>query len=440
MKYFGTDGIRQKADKFTPDFLSAIVKGLVNYDGDNIKVLIGGDTRESTEWLLADLETVLETFGLEYGNVGILPTPAINYCFNKMGFSMAIDVTASHNPYQDNGIKIFELSENGPEKLSEKGREKVEEALEHPDAYTMISPSLREDLHAEAIDIYTEHLLDYIGDIDFSGLHIGMDCANGATSVIKDSVFTKLGAKVEVINSDAKYGTSINHECGSTHLESLQKLVKEQNLDFGVAFDGDGDRCLIVDENGEIVDGDQILAILMDYLGIQTLAFTVMANQGLLNWAKDNQFTYEVTPVGDSHVVAAMKESHLEIGGEQSGHIILPGEPMGDGMLTALMVACAYQKAQKPMSKLASIITKLPQIMVNLPAHNEEKQLLEEDPEIRKTLLHYAKLLEEISGRLLVRPSGTENLIRITMWGDDADKIHTYAHELKNNLEKALKS
>lgn len=438
MKYFGTDGIRQAAEQFTPEFLSALVKGLINYTGDNVKVLIGGDTRESTAAILAELETVLETFGIEYGNVGILPTPAIHYCFAKMGFSVAIDVTASHNPYTDNGIKIFELSENGPRKLCTKGCTAIEEALVNQGAYTMISPSLREDLHQEAIEIYTEHLKDYVGDVDLSTLHIGMDCANGATSVINKSVFADFGAKVELINADASYGTNINDHCGSTHLESLQNLVTSQNLDFGVAFDGDGDRCLVVDHTGRVVDGDQILAILTNALGLRSLAITVMANQGLLNWIKNEGLIHEVTPVGDTNVLLAMQEKQLEIGGEQSGHIILPGQLTGDGMLTALMLAKTVLQTGQDLHALAQIFPKLPQIMVNFTANPAQKQALHEKPASRTLLLDYAKKLEPISGRLLVRPSGTENLIRITMWGEDADQIAAYAHELKAKLEEVL--
>ena len=175
MKYFGTDGIRAKADTFTPEFIGYIVKGLVTYAGDNIKVMIGGDTRESTEWILADLEAALETFGIEYGNVGILPTPAINYCFFEMGFDFAIDVTASHNPYTDNGIKIFERGDGQGVKLCETGREVIEAAIDEGAVYEFASPSLREDLHTEAVDIYIKHLLEYVGEVNFSELRIGMD-------------------------------------------------------------------------------------------------------------------------------------------------------------------------------------------------------------------------------------------------------------------------
>ena len=438
MKYFGTDGIRQKADKFTPTFLTNLIKGLIDYTGDNIKVLIGGDTRESTEWMLADLEAALETFGIEYGNVGVLPTPAINYCFAKMGFDIAIDITASHNPYVDNGIKIFERTANGTRKLCEAGCLAIENSLDHPQSFNTVSPTIREDLHDEAVEIYKDHLKSYIGNVDFSRLHFGLDCANGATSALNKSVFEELGAKVELIHADQSYGTGINQDCGSTHLESLQQLVKEQNLDFGIAFDGDGDRILMIDNDGDIIDGDQIIAILADYLKLDAIAVTVMANQGILNWAKDNHLNIEITPVGDSNVAAAMREKNIPIGGEQSGHIILPGEATGDGMLTALMVCKVISSTDKRLSELAKIITKFPQVNLTMEATAEQKQQLD-NPDIQTIISEYTTMLQPVSGRLLVRPSGTENLIRITMWGDDEGTISHLANELKNKLQGSLK-
>ena len=438
MNYFGTDGIRQKAEQFTPEFLATIIKGLVDYAGSNIKVLLAGDTRESTEWILADLETALETFGVEYGNAGILPTPAINYCFTQMGFDIAIDVTASHNPYTDNGIKIFERGTDGTGlKLSEKGRLAIESALASGLSYEPVAPTIRENLHNEALKIYQNHLIEYLGSANFQGLHLGMDCANGATSVVNKTIFEELDAKVELINVDDSYNTKINQNCGSTHLEALQNLVTSQSLDFGIAFDGDGDRCLMVDKTGAIVDGDQIIAILANFLRLDSIAVTVMANQGILNWAKERGLKLEVTPVGDSNVAAAMRENHISIGGEQSGHIILPGEATGDGMLAALLVTKAIASTGKDLSELAKIITKYPQVNLTLDAVPEQKQHLE-TPGVKTLISEYTEKLKSISGRLLVRPSGTENLIRITMWGENEKEITSLAEELKTKLGEIL--
>ncbi|MBQ6313556.1 phosphoglucosamine mutase [Candidatus Saccharibacteria bacterium] len=437
MQYFGTDGIRQKATEFTPEFLTKIIKGLIDYAGDNIKVFLAGDTRESTEWILSDLESALETFGVEYSNAGVLPTPAINYCFFEMGFDFAIDVTASHNPYADNGIKIFERGRTHGKKLQPTGCEIIEKALLSAKTYALTSPTLREDIHADAVELYENHLKNYLGEVSFKGLKIGLDCANGATSVINKTIFEELGASVNLINANENYGTEINNNCGSTHLEQLKSLIKSQNLDFGIAFDGDGDRCLMIDENGDEIDGDQIIAILTNYLNLDSAVVTVMANQGLINWAKDNRINLEISAVGDQNVVEKMIEKNIEIGGEQSGHVILPGESTGDGMLTALMVTKVVAETKKSLKELASIITKFPQIIVNLEATKDQKSALQNQP-AKNLIKEYEKSLEAVSGRLLVRPSGTENLIRITMWGNDENEIKKLANELKNKLGEIL--
>ena len=438
MKYFGTDGIRQPADQFTTEFLTKVIAGLTNYAGTNIKVLLGGDTRESSEWILSDLESACETFGVEYGNVGILPTPAINYCFFEMGFDFAIDVTASHNPYSDNGIKIFERGVASGQKLCNKGCEAIELALESAKTYALASATLRENLHDEAINLYKEHLLGYLSIADFKNLHIGLDCANGATSPINKQVFESLGAKVELINADSRYGTTINANCGSTHLTPLKDLVINKHLDFGIAFDGDGDRCLMIDHEGHEVDGDEIIAILANYLNLNQIAVTVMANQGLLNWAKGNNIKTEITSVGDSNVAATMREKNIKIGGEQSGHVILPDQATGDGMLTSLMIAKIITETRKSLQSLAHIITKLPQVIVNIPATPKQKQNFKISAPIKKLLLTYDDKLKSIKGRLLVRPSGTEPLIRITMWGDDKKTINNLINELKDDLKNCL--
>lgn len=438
MEHFGTDGIRKKANAFTPEFIAKIIRGLTNYAGNAIRVLIGGDTRESTEWILSDLESALETYGVEYSNVSVLPTPAINYCFYEMGFDFAIDVTASHNPYEDNGIKIFERGKDSGVKLSEEAKTFIEKSLSEDIAYEPVSPSLRENLSTEARELYIKHLKSYIGEIDFSNLKLGMDCANGATSVINKTVFESLGASITLINSDENFNVKINDGCGSTHLDTIKELVKSNSLDFGMAFDGDGDRVLFVDETGAELDGDFVLAILTDYLKLDSLAVTVMANQGLLNWANDNHINLEITSVGDSNVAEAMKLKNIKLGGEQSGHIILPNEPTGDGMLTALIITKVVAETKKSLHELSKIIKRFPQVIVNLPATPKQKESLKEKPESKALLLEYDEKLKAVSGRLLVRPSGTEPLIRITMWGENENEIIALANELKTKLGEIL--
>ena len=438
MNYFGTDGIRGKADTFTTDFLASIIQGLINYAGDSIKIMLGGDTRESTEWILTDLEKICDSFGLEYASVGVLPTPAINYCFFQMGYDFAIDVTASHNPYTDNGIKIFERGHTHGKKLTPKGCESVEQALTSQNPYQLTSSSLKDSPRNEAVTIYKDHLLNYIKKPNFSKLSIAIDCADGATSVINSSIFDQLGATTTLIHANQNYGTTINHDCGSTHPESLQNTVLQNHLDFGIAFDGDGDRCLLVDETGAIIDGDHIIAIIANYLKLDKIAITVMANQGLLNWAKDHNIIAEITPVGDANVVEAMILNDIELGGEQSGHIILPNEPTGDGMLTALVITKIISETNSTLHELTNIFTKSPQIIVNLSATPEQKQNFKSSDKVKQLLLDYNEKLKPINGRLLVRPSGTEPLIRITMWGDDESKITTITNELKTKLGELL--
>ena len=219
---------------------------------------------------------------------------------------------------------------------------------------------------------------------------------------------------------------------------SIMPEELERAFTYGIAFDGDGDRCLLVDHQGNPVDGDEIIAILAHNLQLDAIAVTVMANQGLLSWANDNHIRTEITSVGDSNVAEAMRTSKIPIGGEQSGHIILPGEPTGDGMLTALMIAKTISESNASLAQLASIITKFPQVILNMPATAEQKDSLKSSDKAKTLLLTYSKKLEPLSGRLLVRPSGTEPLIRITMWGNDDDSITTLANELKNELEKVL--
>ena len=438
---FGTDGIRATANEFTPELLNSIAVGLSNVatqKSANPKIFLAGDTRESTEWILQDLSTALESLGIEYSTAGILPTPAINYCFYEMGFDYAIDVTASHNPYTDNGIKIFERSTNSGTKLGPASQKIIESAINSPQTLTPVSTTDRASLHQEALSIYKEHLINYLKIADFSKLRIGIDCANGATSVIGKHIFEELGAFTELINSNPHYNQNINDHCGSTHLAPLQKLVKSQKLDFGVAFDGDGDRVLMIDAKGNIIDGDQIIAIIANYLNLDKIAVTVMANQGLLNWAKENHIHAEITPVGDSNVASAMQEHHIQLGGEQSGHIILPNETTGDGMLTALFIAKIISETGKPLHDLANIITKLPQVIVNFNATPAQKSKLEASDAVKNILAHFTEKVKPLDGRILDRPSGTEPLIRITVWGNDEDKITHLAEELKTKLGEIL--
>lgn len=527
IKYFGTDGIRQKADAFTPGFVQAITLGIVRYLGNAretadgmerpVKVLLGGDTRESTEWILRYFEEALETVGIDHGNVGVLPTPAINYAFYQMGYDLAIDVTASHNPASDNGVKIFERGDSigGLEavmpggigfkgtgtttsgkdlssfvkkypygvKLSQAGVQAIENALENETGFDVGSVEYAEDLHQQAKDIYLGHLKDYLSSFgpstlsqrekpDFSELKIGLDCANGATSVTAREIFEHFGAQVEVIHSDPSYGETINQSCGSTHLDSLIQLVKEHQLDFGAAFDGDGDRCLMVDKNGTIIDGDDMIACIASYLSLPKVAITIMANKGLLNWSKNTGIELVMTDVGDQNVSAKMREEGILLGGEQSGHIILPGESMGDGVLTALVISKIYsetlrrrqhedqlildyeamqeskkreqgQESTTPktpqevsLSSICSSLQKLPQVIINQTVSPSLKQAFRNHMPLAEEFINQKTAeLNSLGWSLNIRASGTEELVRITIWGDDPDKINQKALAIATDLQ-----
>ena len=456
-KYFGTDGIRGKAERFTEGFVFAVARGIFDYATelgvDNPKVLLGGDTRESTEWILRDFERAFAALGVEYGNVGVLATPGINFAFFEMQFDFAVDVTASHNPYTDNGIKVFERGDKYGVKLSEKGVAAVEKSLAEFEAGNLgelqgsLGGEFVENLHTDAKERYISHLLGFFGAIrpvdgpeegrNLEGLKIGLDCANGATGVVAADVFRSLGAEVTVINDDTAYGQGINREAGSTHIEGLQRLVVEKGLDFGAAFDGDGDRCLMVSSDGEVVDGDEMLAVLAGWLGLPAVATTVMANQGLFNWADASGVKLAITDVGDQNVFKEMSQSRILLGGEQSGHVILPGEPMGDGVLTALVLSKVVAVTGKTLGELAGVMTKLPQVIENILATEEEKAAFRSG-KAEGILAEYERILTEKGGRMLVRPSGTEALIRVTMWGPSLSEIEALAKELGEKIKEVL--
>lgn len=443
MSYFGTDGIRCKADLLTTEFIAGIAKGLIKYaENQGIttpKVFLAGDTRESSEWILQDFCRAFETLGVEYAQAEVLPTPAINYAFYEMGFDYAIDVTASHNPYHDNGVKVSERGENFGVKIGAEGREFIEKELIDPQPYELMAASLQEDLHDDALDRYVKHLREYVGEVSFAGMRIGLDCANGAQGVIGERIFKELGGEVIVINNSTDYGTAINDGCGSTHLEALSELVVREGLDLGMAFDGDGDRCMLVDSHGETVDGDQILVVLTEFLQLNALATTLESNPGLDLWAKERGVKVTLTDVGDKYVSAAMQKHGVKLGGEQCGHIVLPGEPFGDGMLVGLMMTKAVAVSGRALTELAGVMTKMPRIAESIEADNDLKDVFRNSTEVEGLVTEYGEKFADLQGRLLVRPSGTEPIIRITAWGEDGAKAQALADELKEKLKETLK-
>jgi Phosphomannomutase len=444
-KYFGTDGIRGKSSEFDNELVSKIANSVIDYlekkkSTDEIVLLAGGDTRKSSEKILEIISSVCEKRKIKFINVEVLPTPAISMISKLYKYDIAFVVTASHNPSTDNGIKL--ISSTG-EKISNEVINEVEYLMDNV-SYEMSNGNTdKVSSHKEAKDFYLSRLVNYV-DQNLEGLKIGLDCANGATSVVAKEAFESLKATVVTINDDSSYGDLINANCGSTHLEASKRLMEEKKLDIVAAFDGDGDRCLLIDNTGTVVDGDHMIGIIASELKEQnklnsnTLVTTIMANPGLHQFASKEGIKVVITDVGDSNVQAAMAKDRLSVGGEQSGHIILDGEPTGDGILTAIFIAYIMKKNGKTLSDLASLVKKYPQIIHNMHVAKEDKELLKND-KVKELINKYKEVIESDNGQINVRPSGTEGLIRITMWGKDNETIETLSKKLADEMEQLFK-
>ena len=438
-KYFGTDGIRGKNEIFTESFITVIASSLIKtLKKDNPLILIGGDTRESTKEISSFLTNQLSLRGAEILDAGIIPTPAISYLTSYYNCDCSIIITASHNPYTDNGIKILN---NYGEKFNDDFINEMENYIDSNISEEIFTNKDNiKYIHEEATNIYLNHLISSI-NTDLTGLKIGIDAANGATSEIAEKLFKSLNADFQIINNNSTYNKVINKDCGSTHLEKIKKLVKDKKLNFGVSYDGDGDRCLMVTHDGTEIDGDHILGILTNNDSSQNkLVVTVMANQGLINYATKNNFELIITNVGDTLVYEAKKENNIDYGGEQSGHIIMRNKKMhtGDGLLTSIVIAEIIKNTGKSLKELASIVPKLPQIIVNLKANVEAKERFKTSNEVNLLIKDYEGILKLENGRINVRPSGTESLIRITMWGENEEKINELANELASKIERII--
>jgi phosphoglucosamine mutase len=345
-------------------------------------------------------------------------------------------ISASHNPYQYNGIKIF-----GGDgfKLSDAMEDEIEALIGRPHNSAEGGKLTQFD---SAIDEYAEYIIASFG-ISLEGLNIGIDCANGSSSVTAERIFTGLGANCTVI-SDKPNGTNINLNCGSTHLENLIQLVKDQNLDLGLAFDGDADRCLAIDRSGNVIDGDFIMAIIGLWLRERgelkdnTIVGTIMSNLGLRKFCEKNGLNFFATKVGDRYVLEKMNECGYDIGGEQSGHLILGRyATTGDGQLTAVALLSRVKESGKDLSDLAAIMRKYPQYMVNITANSREKELFKTDEVILSHIAWGEELLRD-GGRLVIRPSGTEPLIRIMAEGEELSEITDICNSLAEKITARL--
>jgi len=446
-RLFGTDGVRGIANKeLTAELAFKVGQAgafvLTEETHHKPRIIVGRDTRISGDMLEAALVAGICSVGAEAICVGVVPTPAVAYLIRRYQADAGVVISASHNPVEYNGIKYFNSK-------GYKLRDDIEERIEAiilDGAEEIPLPEGSEIGHItekkDAVHDYIQFVKETIQG-DLSGLRIALDCANGASYKSAPAALFQLNADVVVIN-DKPDGTNINANCGSTHIEQLQKFVVETGADIGLAFDGDADRVLAVDENGNLVDGDQIMAIcaldLMEQNKLKgnTLVATVMSNLGLFIMAREMGIHVKQTRVGDRYVLEEMLKSGYIIGGEQSGHIIfLEHNTTGDGLVTALQLLSVLKKKGKKLSELASVMKILPQVLVNAKVSNEKKNSYMEDEIISKAINELEATFEN-NGRVLIRPSGTEPLVRVMIEGQDKEFITQKAKELAELIEQRL--
>lgn len=443
-RLFGTDGARGIANTdLTCELATNIGRAaafvLTEKTTEKPKVLIGKDTRVSSNMLEMALAAGLCSVGADVVLVGFVPTPAIAYLVKDREADAGIMISASHNPCEYNGIKIFDS--NGY-KLPDAMEEKIE-ALVLDDMSPITFPTgegvgsvfMRHDY----VDLYIDHIVESV-NADLSGLKIAIDCANGCASYTAEKLFTRLGAKVHMMH-DSPNGVNINAHCGSTHMDDLIDYVNGHEVDLGLAFDGDSDRCLAVDENGKVIDGDKMIAIFAldlknrGLLNDDTAVVTVMTNLGFKHFARDNGINVAETKVGDRYVLEEMLKKDYVIGGEQSGHIIFKQfATTGDGQLSGAVLASVLAKTGKSASDIASVMNVLPQTLVNIKAPNELKAKLNTDEDIKLAIKTVEETLGD-SGRILVRASGTEPLIRVMLEGEDIAEIKKLAKQVARVIE-----
>ena len=441
MKLFGTDGIRGKAGHapLTEETVARVGAALVRAFEDHARhrFVIGRDTRESGTWIENELARGLTSEGATVVSAGVVPTPAVAYLARTEGFDAGIVISASHNPYEDNGIKVFGGTGT---KLTEQLETSVERIV--ADASWTVPPKAgvidREDLSAH----YVQHLLEIMKSAGpLAGSKIVVDCANGATVPIAPKLFRDLGFDVQAIGTTPN-GRNINLDCGSTHLDALSKAVVSSRARLGIAFDGDGDRALFVDHHGRVVDGDAVMLMAAIYLKERgrlpgpAVVATVMSNVGLEIGLRDRGIDLVRTAVGDKYVMEEMVKRGFALGGEQSGHVIFSEHLFtGDGLATALNVLRIMADANKELSELASALVTYPQVLVNVRV--KEKTDLKSVPAIADAMKRVEDRLAG-HGRLLVRYSGTEPLLRIMLEGKDDGEIKQWANDIANVVREQL--
>lgn len=445
-KYFGTDGVRGIANTELNCELAyklGRAGGYVLTKGkDKVKVVVGKDTRVSGDMLESALIAGLMSVGCDIITVGVIPTPGVAYLTKHYNADCGVVISASHNPVEYNGIKFF--NENGY-KLDDSIELEIEsyiDNIEKVEVHPTGDKVGKKIYEHDAVRDYVNYLKTIV-DVDFNGLKVVLDCANGAAYKVAPMVFEELGAHVIAINNTPD-GNNINDKCGSTHPEGLQEAVLKNNADLGLAYDGDADRLIAVNEKGQIVDGDHIMILSAIYLkkhnklAKDTLVITVMSNIGLVIAAKENNINLATTAVGDRYVLEEMKNSGYNLGGEQSGHMIfLDYNTTGDGTLSSLVLAQIVKEESKTLSELASIMNQYPQVLVNARIKNENKNRYMEIPEIKAEIERIEQLMDEC-GRVLIRPSGTEPLVRVMLEGKDEGQLKELATNLANLIQEKL--
>ncbi len=443
-RMFGTDGVRGVANtELNAELAYKLGRAgafVLTEGAHKPTIVVGMDTRISGDMLESALVAGICSVGAHAICVGVAPTPSVAYLTRLYKADAGVVISASHNPVEYNGIKFF--NKDGyklPDEVEDKIEYIIKENMRGIPTPTGIDLGMRE-YRKEGIKEYINFLKSSI-NVDLSGLKVALDCAEGASSFCAPELFKELGAEVHVIHNNPD-GKNINKKCGSTHMEELKAFTVNMGCDMGFAFDGDADRCLCVDEKGNLVDGDKLMVICARYLKEKgslegnTLVVTVMSNMGLHIACKKNGIDTVSTKVGDRYVLEKMLECGYKIGGEQSGHIILLDyNTTGDGLLTALAVSSVYKAAGVSMSELAGIMRVMPQVLVNVKVSNAKKHAYEEDAIIMDEIRRMENVLEG-KGRVLIRPSGTEPLVRVMLEGEDQKEIDHMAHSLGALIEE----
>lgn len=446
-RLFGTDGARGVANsELTAELAMNIGRAaamvLISDEVEHPTILIGKDTRLSGDMLEGALIAGLCSVGANVELLGVVPTPAVAYLVGKYNADAGIMISASHNPFEFNGIKIF--SSDGC-KLPDDLENRIEEiVLDNVVPYALAKDeNIGKVTRMEtAVEDYVDHVAKSIG-CDLDGMEIALDCSNGSSSRTAEKLFTKLGAKVHML-FDNPDGININKDCGSTHINRLQNYVREHKLCCGLAFDGDADRCLAVDENGNLVDGDYLIAICakdMKDRGVlkkNAVVGTVMTNMGFNKFCEANGMTFVSTKVGDRYVLEAMLREGYNIGGEQSGHIIfLDYATTGDGELSGAMILSIMKRTGEKLSTLAKVMERMPQVLINVKVSADGKLAFYTDKEVKAEIKRVTEILGD-RGRILVRVSGTEPLVRVMLEGENLEEIQSLAEESAQVVRERL--